>query len=233
MESHGVAVYRNSGNGYELLMVKKRCSYAFAEIASGIYSKRKDKLFKLISQTTFLEKSILLEKNFEYIYYYAFALTPSKLTNTQYRWYERSKRLFYKTFDDQLLSSTIYDNSSIDPPWEFPKGRLMQESSIQCAKREFIEETGHKDITILKTPPIIFDFSDNGQKYRYTIYIANSDILDIQLFKKHSHSEISEIKWVSAEHAKIILDPTTLNLYKKTLKKVKKINKKMYTFCEY
>ena len=63
------------------------------------------------------------------------------------------------------------------PEWGFPKGRKMRgESDLECAIREFCEETGYSysDIKIVTNiKPIIENIiGTNGVKYRHIYYIA-------------------------------------------------------------
>ena len=88
------------------------------------------------------------------------------------------------------------------PEWGFPKGRRnINERDINCAMREFYEETGYNknQISIIKNiSPIeeIF-FGSNYKSYKHKYYLAlfNDDINDKS--NKIQESEVSQLKWLS------------------------------------
>lgn len=93
--------------------------------------------------------------------------------------------------------------SWIEPEWEFPKGRRNPgEKDIECAVREFVEETGYsqKDIKLIEN---ILPFEEvfigsNEKSYKQKYYLAynenNLDILD-----KFQKSEVSKVAWLTYE----------------------------------
>ena len=135
------------------------------------------------------------------------------------------------------LRKTIMASTHADLVWEIPKGRLSpQEKELDCAIREFEEETSirSENITIMVDQGTVVDtFVDNGVCYRYVYFLAVSrkDIVPKVNFKQFSQIiETQNIKWVSMEEIKITFKAKNKNnlvrLYKKIIKKFKKINKK-------
>lgn len=227
MESYGIAAFREvKTGGIELLMIRKRSSYAFARIAAGQYSRKKTSIIKLLSKTTFYEKTILQTLNFHLIYFIAFAKEYSKLSYAESKWFERNERFFQNTFTQRFIEDCIYGTASIDLVWEFPKGRLAKESAESCAVREFTEETGISDPQIIDMPPVIFDFSDDQDAFRYTIYAAKLDNVNINQYRKHCYTEISAMRWVDGRTAKNLLDRNTQNLFGILIKKIKNWRKR-------
>jgi 8-oxo-dGTP pyrophosphatase MutT (NUDIX family) len=106
----------------------------------------------------------------------------------------------------------IYDN----PEWGFPKGkRNNNESNLECAKREFQEETGLTDsnYTILDRlfPLIELIKGSDGINYKHIYYMAilnnNMDKNLIQLSNINNNFEIGDIKLFPIEKSlKIIRD---------------------------
>jgi 8-oxo-dGTP pyrophosphatase MutT (NUDIX family) len=91
-----------------------------------------------------------------------------------------------------------YDN----PEWGFPKGRRnIQETDINCAQREFLEETNFikSDYNIVNTSPISEIFKgSNHIRYKHTYYIAqsindNNPFIDIN--NKFQQMEIGDLGW--------------------------------------
>lgn len=106
------------------------------------------------------------------------------------------------------FSSLIENISSpyIEPEWGFPKGRRMpKESEIQCAIREFVEETEFPidKLKILKTKPVEETFAgSNGVRYRHIYYLAYCDeevSITINPDNKFQKAEVSKLEWMKSE----------------------------------
>jgi 8-oxo-dGTP pyrophosphatase MutT (NUDIX family) len=96
--------------------------------------------------------------------------------------------------------------------WGFPKGRRnFRESNLDCAVREFCEETSlnKEDFVILdKIVPIEENFiGTDGAEYKYVYYVAglinNSAKLDIK--KLNDMGEIGDIGWFTYDNAYSII----------------------------
>lgn len=104
-------------------------------------------------------------------------------------------------------------------PLEFPKGKRNKkgddESYLECAKREFLEETniGGTSYTLLDAPPIKEKFIGiDGARYIYTYYVAEmkpdaDDRLFIDVNNVQQMSEISEINWYTKEQIHSLVRP--------------------------
>lgn len=121
--------------------------------------------------------------------------------------YKKSKTKFDKllTGDVDILNLQFYIEN-IKPQWDFPewgfpKGRRNnKENDIECAKREFNEETGidNSNYKIMDTiNPMIENFiGTNGIKYRHIYYICMSENNYIDL-SNYQYDEIGDIGWYS------------------------------------
>lgn len=102
---------------------------------------------------------------------------------------------------DKILKNPVYNFT--EPEWGFPKGRRnLREKNIECAKREFEEETLIPTdlINILNMSPMEETYiASNGLKYKHIYYI--SQIKDINYILKVDNNnieqniEIGDIKW--------------------------------------
>ena len=108
---------------------------------------------------------------------------------------------------DKLISETIYNFK--EPEWGFPKGRRnSREKNIDCAKREFCEETNIEDceyIIINMTPLEETYMASNNLKYKHIYYISqikdNNLVPYINNDNLSQKIEIGDIKWVSFNNA--------------------------------
>jgi 8-oxo-dGTP pyrophosphatase MutT (NUDIX family) len=97
----------------------------------------------------------------------------------------------------------------MDPEWGFPKGRRNpHESDINCAIREFQEETGitRNNFTVIQnTFPISETFFGSNQVHychKYYIAICNNT-LEVEMNNDNPHMarEIGAIKWCSLDES--------------------------------
>ena len=113
----------------------------------------------------------------------------------------------------------------IEPEWGFPKGRRnFQENDLNCAFREFEEETGYskQQLNLLQN---VMPFEEiftgsNLKSYKHKYYIANINCNEKRNFD-FQESEVSQIKWVSLNECILKIRP--YNLEKIDL--IKKIDK--------
>jgi len=90
------------------------------------------------------------------------------------------------------------------PEWGFPKGRRnYQEKNINCALREFEEETGYPSTSLnimQNIMPLEEVFTGSNYKsYKHCYYTAHmdSDVPTVGIQK----TEVSDMKWVDFNHA--------------------------------
>jgi 8-oxo-dGTP pyrophosphatase MutT (NUDIX family) len=218
VQSYGVACVRKRKE-YEILMIKRRCTYAFSLFVVGGYNS----LFEaqnLANQMTMAEKNIILHGDFGIAYFHAFGCRRDALKDKRH--YDRLEKIFYSHNTDRLngiLKNSSYGNLN----WEFPKGRKeASENDIVAAMREFEEETGITKYNILwNAKPYFVSFTDGGIKYKYSIYTAISS--DEPLFDPAvKNCEISEISWVPASSATHLLRGDFFGVFKAVVKNIKK-----------
>lgn len=107
----------------------------------------------------------------------------------------------YKKFDFSWVNSI--ESNYTEPEFSFPKGRPEKgESGIDCAIREFEEETliSRDSISFLKETPFVFEsfYGTNGKKYTCIYYIAYLKE-EVQYRKSYNEKlfkrEISSVNW--------------------------------------
>ena len=107
------------------------------------------------------------------------------------------------------------------PEWGFPKGRRnYQENDVNCAYREFNEETGYEKedldmITNIQPFEEIF-MGSNYKSYKHKYYVAELTSKG-KPNDRYQKSEVSDMKWFSLEECLEFIRP--YNLEKKRVVK--------------
>lgn len=213
--SAGIACMRKNSTNQrlEVLLVKKRYTYAFAEFMKGSCfgsnikhgTSSEAKLIELFSEMTMPDKLIILSMDFSAMWYHMW------LNNTKTRQYYYLKTRFESTFsidDGKRLREIMALSSNGDDLWEIPKGRpnYELEGDIRCAVREFTEETGIDKSNYMLYPELSRkqSYVDKGVKYNTTYYLAfttrySGETNSINIINKEQISEVGEIRWMDID----------------------------------
>jgi len=206
--SFGVICYKIVKNEIKYIMIQRKDSLAFMEFVRGKYNSTDTQYIKqLIEYMTESEKNMLLNNSFEYIWNYTWCQVYQ--TNfKQTKEYSDSKIKF-----DYILSSTYLRNlffpiktniNYLEQEWGFPKGRKkLKENDVDCAVREFCEETQlyNDDIMINKNiiPLQEIFFGTNNILYKHVYYIAKIIKEDAKILIDNTCieqvREIRALKW--------------------------------------
>jgi 8-oxo-dGTP pyrophosphatase MutT (NUDIX family) len=138
------------------------------------------------------------------------------IPTSRVEFYKKKKKKFNTLISEEngdYLIRLIQDTSNIDISWEIPKGRINKnESDLECAIREFKEETGtglESYILIHNIEPILESYISSNVNYihKYFISYSHTDILPITKFNyNYDVSEVGCIKWMSLGEIKFIDD---------------------------
>jgi ADP-ribose pyrophosphatase YjhB (NUDIX family) len=121
-------------------------------------------------------------------------------TESKEKFNELKKNNFYNLLDD------LSEYEWLEPEWEIPKGRKnLNELNIDCAIREFKEETGVKNISIYKNiEPIEEIYKGTNQvTYKTVYYLANTDVETSNIL----NNEVSKIKWLTIDKVMVRIRP--------------------------
>lgn len=210
--SLGIACCRvNEQNRMEILLVCKRITYAYNLFVHGRYnSGSTHELLRLFSNMTLDEKLDILSLNFMQIWYRIW------LNSTHASTFFSAKNKFETTFavdGGVRLRKLIAKSGSINRIWEIPKGRKKKSSEpdINCAVREFQEETG-MSLSNYKLFPWArrsYSYVDGKTKYTNTYFIGYAPHADakINFSLGDQVAELSDIQWMSMEAIRVV-DPT-------------------------
>jgi 8-oxo-dGTP pyrophosphatase MutT (NUDIX family) len=244
--SYGIIAFTPSTEGIQFLMIRRKDSFGYIDFIRGKYSiYNLNQLISIVNEMSIDEKNRILTLPFETLW--------SEMwyeSNIQYRGEEvLSKKKF-----DSIKEGIIFDGNNQlitlkdivemsntrwkETEWEFPKGRRNQkEKDLECALREFEEETGilKKYITIIEN---ILPFEEifigsNHKSYKHKYFLAfmekfneTSDDIYLHNFQK---TEVSKLEWKTIDNCLESIRP--YNLEKKEL--IQNINKVLQEYRLY
>lgn len=208
--SVGVACTRFTSTGMEILLVKKRYTYAFNKFVNGRYrSEERLNLIALFDCMTADEKLDILSLNFTQIWYRIWLNNSQKMSS-----FYAAKSKFENSFMADggvklkyLISKSHKHGSLI---WEIPKGRKKSknESDIHCGLREFTEETNVTKKQIKLMPDSTqYSYISDGTKYTFIYFYAIAkSFIDpfIALTNKTQIGEVIEIKWMNLQSIQLV-----------------------------
>jgi len=224
--SYGIIVFRSSDIGLQYLMIRRKDSFGYIDFIRGKYvPNNMDHLQNLFNEMSIEEKEKIREENFENLWKNMWGQTN---IGSQYKGEEISSQKKFDTlkssgYIDTLISN--YTSQWLETEWEFPKGRRnYQEKDIECALREFEEETGlpKKDITIIENV-IPFEevfIGSNHKSYKHKYFLAYYNKSNDNL-ENYQQTEVSKLEWKSLNECLKSIRP--YNLEKKLI--IKNINK--------
>ncbi len=194
----------------EYLLVQRKDTMAYVDLVRGKYPteeiKRMEALRVYADELTASERETLLNQSFENIWK-GLWVNPRSRTCTYefYRAKERFEHLNLRPLFDQIPCRWT------ETEFGFPKGRkMMSETPLECARREFAEETGYRkeDYTLLSDidPVEELYLGSNGKKYRHIYYLAviNPDApppSEVDRNNPHQGGEIRAVCWLSLEES--------------------------------
>jgi len=191
-----------------VLMIRRKDSMSFAEFMRGKYDPAdKEYLGTLVKNMTLKEQAGIASDQFETLW-------------RQLWGDDRSSSDFIPSrekFNQLDRTALMRENLSVytEPEWGFPKGRRNpNESDLDCAVREFCEETNipRNAFIVLKNIALEETFMGlNGILYRHVYYVAllkQPGLVDLkQKFTPMQRREISGIAWKTIADADVLIRP--------------------------
>jgi len=224
--SYGIIVFRSSDLGARFLMLRRKDSFGYIDFIRGKYSPYNVyQVTNIVNQMSNSEKQSILDSTFDELWKNMWGDT----CNSQYKNEElaaRKKMELIKNgilVNDELITlKNIVETSQTnwsETEWEFPKGRRNnKEKDLDCALREFEEETGikSKKITVIEN---IMPFEEafigtNHKSYKHKYFLAymNEPIEELTDFQV---TEVSKLEWKTIDECLASIRP--YNLEKKKL----------------
>lgn len=190
-------------NDTMLLMVQRAHTMAFVDLVRGRY-KDENEVLLLMSEITCEERLILKNQTFEDIWKLIWC--ENIISAIYLQDFYRCNQQYSNLDIAKLLSSTKC--TFTENEFGFPKGRKnLHEQDLDCALREFEEETGYSsyDIEILSAVPYqeLFIGSDKVT-YRHTYYLAklkDNAIIRQKVTEIQKCGEIANCGWFTCQQA--------------------------------
>jgi 8-oxo-dGTP pyrophosphatase MutT (NUDIX family) len=192
----------------QFLMVCRKDSYGYVEFIRGKYSKfNMSVISTVVSEMTIKELNDVMTKSFEELWKELWMETEIPTSTDLYnRNFETAQRKFNDLrrgymVNGQFVSLPLlvaqYGRNWREPEWGFPKGRRNgNETDLETATREFMEETGYQqnEFEILNSPPLfeIF-FGSNRLRYKHIYYLAELKTDRVPTLNANNPNQVTEI----------------------------------------
>jgi 8-oxo-dGTP pyrophosphatase MutT (NUDIX family) len=240
--SYGIVLFRYKENTVEFLMIRRKDSFGFIDFIRGKYLLYNiSQIQDIVNEMSISEKKSLLNNNFDKLWKDMWGET----SNIQFKNEEISSFKKYELIkngiivnNERICLQDIVDKSNTswnETEWEFPKGRRnYKEKDLECALREFEEETGisRNEIAVIENilpfEEIFIGTNYKSYKHKYFLAKLNDNFSDSNLdnFQK---TEVSKLEWKSFNECLKSIRP--YNLEKKKL--ITNINKVLEEYSLY
>ena len=238
--SYGIIVFRSSENGLQFLMLRRKDSFGYIDFVRGKYSPYNIyQIQNIVNEMSVSEKKRILTEPFADLWNDMWGET----TNSQYKNEEITSSKKLDTIREDVVINNelitlkdILDKSTTnweETEWEFPKGRRnYKEKDLECALREFEEETGILSSRLIIVENILpFEeifIGTNHKSYKHKYFLAYmSDVEDY--LSNFQITEVSKLEWKTIKECLESIRP--YNLEKKEL--ITNINKVLQEYRLY
>jgi ADP-ribose pyrophosphatase YjhB (NUDIX family) len=226
----------------KVILIQRRNTIGFIEFLRGKYVvSEHDYIVKLFNMMTFDEKRLFREyDNFDVIR----TIIGLKRESNYKHEYDDAKKKFneLKNHLDGNLIFKLLDKSYTKwttPEWGIPKGRRNnKEYDIECAVREFVEETGikNKHINVYRNVKPLEEIYKgiNGVVYKHIYYLANikendDARMNIEIIERGGqiNHEVSNVRLFSLSECHKIIRPyyiSKMNVIKKGFQIINSMN---------
>lgn len=212
--SYGIVAIKFIEDTPYYLLIRRRDSISYVEFLRGKYKlDNPDYISMLINGMTIEERRRLLSGSFDGLWE---ALWNSQNTRQYRNECEVARRMYtaIKNTGDihgRLLVQYVEHATTYwsEPEWGFPKGRrAIKEAGLDCALREFSEETGLSPsvVHIVEDEPSQIEeyTGTNGIRYKQIYFVgacASNNIAEHQPMNRVMSREIGDIGWYLYEDA--------------------------------
>lgn len=204
--SFGIVLFRHSPKGVQFLMIRRKDSFGYIDFIRGKYlCYNIHQLQKIIDEMSLEEKDKIMNLSFPELWKNMWGGNSNQ--NRSEEQVSQKKFECIKTgisVDNQFITlKNIVDKSNTcwsETEWEFPKGRRnFQEKDLECALREFEEETGIQNSKISVVENLLpFDeifIGSNHKCYKHKYFLAYMPYEDDDELSHFQKAEVSKLEW--------------------------------------
>lgn len=195
--SLGIICFRiTPSNNIEYLLIKRKDSLGYVDFLRGKYNENNYfHINNIVKEMTDYEIDKILNKTYDELW--------DELWNKKNEPYDnknKNKMLYVLQNNRDLLKKTEWK----EPEWGFPKGRRnYKEKDIECAFREFTEETGYPNnyLNIINNILMIEEnfTGSNLKSYKHKYFICKMNYNNSLYNATYQESEIGDMRWVNYE----------------------------------
>lgn len=212
--SYGIILFRIFSEELQYLMIRRKNSFGYIDFIKGQYSENNlEYLQKLFDEMSIEEKELIqLNDDFDILWKRMWE------DNIKSGVFNHSKQKFINLKISGTIQQLIDSSSTkwIETEWEFPKGRRnYMEKDLECALREFQEETGisiYDIILIENLLPFEETFvgtNDKIYKNKYFLASINKNSNNFEEFN-FQLSEVSKMEWKTIDECNNSIRPYNL-----------------------
>jgi len=219
--SIGLIAFRVYDNKIQYLMINRKHSLGFVEFMRGKYPiNNYEYLINIFNEMTVYERKQISLLTFAELWNYLWGEKigtqyqgEKKVSNDKYNDLQVGIEVYNKTYN---LETILNESNSTwkEPEWGFPKGRRnYQEKDLNCALREFEEETGYVKTNVHLIQNIlpyeeIFTGS-NMKSYKHKYFVCHIDP-NTKPTNEFQETEVSDVKWLSYDDCVKVIRPYNL-----------------------
>jgi len=236
--SYGIILFHckieeDKNDDIKFLMIRRKDTFGYIDFIRGKYSPyNNEHIQNIIDEMSISEKEQILYKSFDQLW----KMMWGESLNNQHKNEENASS---KKFDiikngiivnnEKINLNDLVKNSKTsweETEWEFPKGRReFDEKDLDCALREFEEETGI-DKNNIKIIENIMPFEEtfigsNHKSYKHKYFLAYSEKTD-NLLNNFQKTEVSKMEWKTLEQCLESIRPYYLEK-KELIKRIYKV----------
>jgi len=220
--SHGIVLFRfTPEEGLQYLMLRRKNTFGYIDFIRGKYVHNNYEHLKVLFDEMSIEEKEQIKTHYFDILWNN--MWGSDMAN-QYKSEELSSSKKFELLkngietDDGLLTIERLINESQtsweETEWEFPKGRRnFMEKDLDCAIREFEEETGilRCDINIIENvlPFEEIFIGSNHKAYKHRYFLAFTDKIKDNL-NNYQETEVSKLEWKTLDNCLKSIRPYSL-----------------------
>ena len=230
--SYGVIVFKPSEKGIQYLMIRRKDSFGYIDFIRGKYSPYNIyQIQNIVNEMSITEKERILKEPFINLWNNMWGETNASQYKNEETMSCKKMEIVRSgiTINEETINLEDIVNKSTtqwkETEWEFPKGRRnFKEKDLECALREFEEETGisHTKIKIIEN---VLPFEEifigtNHKSYKHKYFLAYMNEAE-EYLDNFQVTEVSKLEWKTLDECLESIRP--YNLEKKDL--IKNINK--------